>query len=70
MRTQGSSSLPKSTGLQNDPTRREVRNFLQALRTYPDRFARDPQLTFQQHLFDVAALSSADPPQVKAAAAS
>jgi hypothetical protein len=70
MRTQGSSSLPKPSGLGNDLTEREVRDFLRALRTYPDQFARNPQLSFQQHLFEVAAVSTADSPQAKAAVAS
>jgi hypothetical protein len=34
---------------------REMENFLRALTSYPDRFARDPDLSFQQHLFSVAA---------------
>ena len=29
---------------------REIDNFLQALSSYPDRFAREPYLSFQQHL--------------------
>ncbi|HEX8817926.1 MAG TPA: hypothetical protein VF753_20730 [Terriglobales bacterium] len=55
MRTQGSSSLPKPV-LRDDLTQREVRNFLRALRTYPDRFAEQPQLSFEQHLFETAAI--------------
>jgi len=33
----------------------EIDNFLQALNSYPDRFAREPYLTFEQHLFSIAA---------------
>ena len=36
-------------------TQREISNFLHALRTYPDRFAQEPQLSFEQHFFQVAA---------------
>jgi hypothetical protein len=70
MRTQGSSLLPKPDGLRNDSTQREVQNFLQALRTYPDRFAREPQLSFEQHFFEIVAMSAtADAPRAKTAAA-
>jgi hypothetical protein len=34
--------------------RREIENFLRALSSYPDRFARDPYLSFEQHLFSIA----------------
>lgn len=34
---------------------REIENFLRALSSYPDGFARDPYLSFEQHLFTVAA---------------
>lgn len=30
--------------------RREIADFLIALSSYPDRFARDPYLSFEQHL--------------------
>jgi hypothetical protein len=33
----------------------EIENFLNALESYPDRFARDPYLSFEQHLYSVAA---------------
>jgi len=36
--------------------RREMENFLRALSSYPDRFARDPYLSFEQHLFSIASL--------------
>jgi hypothetical protein len=31
----------------------EIENFLNALSSYPDRFAREPRLSFQEHLFDI-----------------
>jgi hypothetical protein len=34
---------------------REIENFMRALTSYPDRFARDPYLSFEQHLFRIAA---------------
>ncbi len=36
---------------------REIKNFVNALSSYPDRFARNPYLSFEQHLFSVAAES-------------
>lgn len=33
----------------------EIETFLSALNSYPDRFARDPCLSFEQHLFSLAA---------------
>jgi hypothetical protein len=47
-----------------DPTRgvevrREIDNFLLALSSYPDRFADDPCISFEQYLCNMMA---ADPP--------
>ena len=33
--------------------RREIDSFLRALSSYPDRFAHDPYLSFEQHLFSI-----------------
>jgi hypothetical protein len=35
----------------------EIENFLNALSSYPDRFAREPRLSFHEHLFDIATAS-------------
>jgi hypothetical protein len=32
---------------------REIDSFLRALSSYPDRFAREPYLSFQQHLSSI-----------------
>jgi hypothetical protein len=32
---------------------REIDSFLRALDSYPDRFAREPYLSFQQHLSSI-----------------
>jgi hypothetical protein len=49
---------PATAGL-SDAREREVRqeieNFLNALSSYPDRFARDPYISFEEHLFIVTA---------------
>jgi hypothetical protein len=33
----------------NEQVRREIQIFLQALDSYPDRFAREPKITFEEH---------------------
>ena len=33
----------------NEQVRKEIRNFLLAVHSYPDRFARDPGVTFEEH---------------------
>jgi hypothetical protein len=32
----------------------EIENFLRALNSYPDHFASDPGLSFEQHLYNFA----------------
>lgn len=39
--------------------REEIEAFVVAVNSYPDRFARNPSLTFHQHLFSVVATQSA-----------
>jgi len=38
--------------------RREIDNFLLALHSYPNRFADDPSLSFEQHLSYIMAVES------------
>lgn len=38
---------------ENAQVRREIQSFLQALRSYPDRFAQDPSITFREHHVDL-----------------
>jgi hypothetical protein len=38
-------------------TRREIEHFKRAINSYADRFAREPHLSFEQHLFRLAATS-------------
>jgi hypothetical protein len=33
----------------------EVQNFLKAIHSYPERFAQDPKLSFEDHLFTITA---------------
>ncbi len=37
--------------------KQEIENFLNALSSYPDRFAQEPRLSFQEHLFDIETAS-------------
>jgi hypothetical protein len=37
----------------------EIEDFLRALNSYPDKFAHDPQLSFEQHLLSIAGLAQA-----------
>jgi hypothetical protein len=38
---------------------REIDSFIRAVNSYPDRFAREPYLSFQQHLSNIV---TAEPP--------
>ncbi len=38
---------------------REIDSFLRAVSSYPDRFAREPYLSFQQHLSSIVTASHA-----------
>jgi hypothetical protein len=38
----------------NKQVRRELKKFLQALDSYPDRFAKNPKISFEQHLRSLA----------------
>lgn len=33
----------------NEQARREIQSFLKALNSYPERFAKDPDVTFEQY---------------------
>jgi hypothetical protein len=52
---------PRSSGVCRAADERdvqyEIKMFLSALGSYPDRFAREPNLSFEQHLFRVVATS-------------
>ena len=39
----------------NEQVRAEIQCYLQALASYPDRFAEDPDITFKKHLFTLVA---------------
>lgn len=50
---------PRASGLgrvtRERNVQREIKSFLSALVSYQDRFAREPHLSFEQHLFRLAA---------------
>ena len=50
---------PSTSGVgraaQERDVQHEIKSFLSALVTYPDRFAREPELSFEQHLFQLVA---------------
>src|SRR5579872_7439104 len=33
----------------NEQVRKEIDSFMRAMHSYPDRFARDPRVTFEEH---------------------
>jgi hypothetical protein len=37
----------------NQEVRVEIQRYLQALASYPDRFARDPDISFRKHLYSL-----------------
>jgi hypothetical protein len=39
----------------------EIQRYLQALASYPDRFAQDPDISFKKHLHSVVAGSQSSP---------
>lgn len=43
----------------NEQVRREIRSFLHALHSYPDRFVKNPDITFEQHHFRLVRAASA-----------
>ena len=45
-------TMPSAAGRQE--VQREIEMFLRALDSYPDHFAQDPCLSFQQHLFSLS----------------
>jgi len=55
-------ALGASEATRERDVRQEIDNFLQALSSYPDRFAREPHLSFAQHLFRISA--AGQPPGV------
>jgi hypothetical protein len=45
----------------NEQVLTEMQSFLQALDSYPERFAQDPDVTFEQHRSSLAAAAETEP---------
>jgi hypothetical protein len=54
---QATQTLHLSDAAREHDVQQEIDNFLRALSSYPDRFAREPCLSFQQHLSSIATAS-------------
>jgi hypothetical protein len=53
---------PSQSSLSADEqVRLEIQSFLQALESYPDRAAKEPNLTFEQHLYALVSPGQAVP---------
>jgi hypothetical protein len=50
-------SLSSSSAAFERDARREIEHFKRAINSYADRFAREPHLSFEQHLYRLAATS-------------
>jgi hypothetical protein len=47
--------------LGNRQVRSEIRSFLEALDSYPERFAEEPGITFEQHLCNLVSAGTREP---------
>jgi hypothetical protein len=50
-----------SSGPQNQQARNDMRRFLRAVRSYPDRIAQEPKVTFEQHFTSLFATAKPIP---------
>jgi len=48
-------AVSTSTDGEDQKAREEVESFLRALQSYPERFANEPKLSFEQHFVQIAA---------------
>lgn len=60
VKRQGATDLCASDSPRGCEVQQEIDSFLRAIHSYPDRFAREPYLSFQQHLSSI--VSTVDPP--------
>jgi hypothetical protein len=52
-------TLHVSVAARERDVQQEIDSFVRALSSYPDRFAREPYLSFQQHLSSIVAAAHA-----------
>jgi hypothetical protein len=45
----------------NEQVRIEIQRYLQALASYPHRFAQDPDISFKKHLYSLVAADQPSP---------
>jgi hypothetical protein len=55
-RKQRPSVVGLSDAARQQQVQHEIQAFLKAIHSYPDRFARNPYLSFEQHFFSIAAV--------------
>jgi hypothetical protein len=51
--------LRVANSTRENEAQQEIESFLRALRSYPDRFAREPCLSFRQHLSSIVTAAHA-----------
>jgi len=61
-RKQDATALRVSDPAHEREVRREIESFLRAISSYPDRFAHEPCLSFQQHLSSI--VTATHPPSI------
>jgi hypothetical protein len=61
MRTRRHVQPRASSGPQNQQARNDMRRFLLAVRSYPDRIAQEPRITFEQHFTSLIATAKPIP---------
>ena len=54
--------IPENLRLINEPARQEILHFIAAIDSYPARAAKNPRLTFQQHLGCILAAARKNSP--------
>jgi len=59
-RKQATHTLHVSAAARERDVQQEIDSFVRALSSYPDRFAREPYLSFQQHLSSIVTAAQAD----------
>lgn len=58
-RKQATHTLHVSAATRERDVQQEIDSFVRALSSYPDRFAREPYLSFQQHLSSIVTAAHA-----------
>ena len=59
IKTHHATDLRVSDVERENEVQREIDSFIRAVNSYPDRFAREPYLSFQQHLSSIVTAAHA-----------